>query len=106
MTTRRTRLQEVARPRLVTGAELAYYLGMSPNTFTTRRARLEAEGLPAPDPAFDLWDLAAVDRWLDARRAALSGCRGGAPLDPAGASGDAFDPDLDQRIADYGNAQG
>ncbi len=96
MTARRIRLQEVQRPRLVTQGEMVYYLGMSPNRFADQAAALKAAGLPQPDPLFGLWDLDAIDRWLNARRSApFRGLDG--PTGPAQA-----EPDLDSLIESYG----
>ncbi len=103
MTARRVRLQEVERPRLVTVTELAYYLGLSPNALSAKQPTLREAGMPQPDPLLGLWDLVAIDAWLDLRRrstaqARLYGRLGlDAPPDPAQA-----DEDLDSRIASYG----
>ena len=97
MTARRIPLQKVTRPRMANQTELAYYLGLSPNSLANKLAELYRAGMPKPDPILGLHDLAAVDRWLDGRRGRLDGRAGrgeaGEP-DP--------DPDLDNRIDSYG----
>ena len=48
-------------------------LGLTLAQFEVVRARLEARGFPKPDPDTGHYDLAAVDRWCDARNPQLFG---------------------------------
>jgi hypothetical protein len=53
------------RPRVVTDAELACYLGRSVSWLTQHRFNLEAQGFPRRLPVVGGNDLDAVDQWLD-----------------------------------------
>jgi gamma-glutamylcysteine synthetase len=53
------------RPRIVTDAALAQYLGKSVSWLTEHRLKLEAQGLPKRLAVIGGNDLDAVDQWLD-----------------------------------------
>lgn len=52
---------------MVVTFEVAGYLGRGEQWFADHRAELEAAGFPCLDPLIGLYDLRAVDRWLDRR---------------------------------------
>lgn len=54
-------------PRMVPPEKVARRLGVSAATFRDKRAELEANGFPKPDPVLGNYCLDAVDRWIDAR---------------------------------------
>ena len=56
------------RPRIVTDAQLATYLGKSVSWLAMHRHELEAQGLPRRLPVVGGNDLNAVDEWLDRLR--------------------------------------
>jgi hypothetical protein len=58
------------RPRIVTDADLASYLGKSVSWLASNRLKLEAQGLPGRLPVVGGNDLEAVDQWLDRLHAA------------------------------------
>ena len=64
----------------------AQRLGLSQNNFTRKRAMLEAEGLPKPDPLLGRYIKADVDAWIEKRRRVA---------DPVG-------PDVDAKGIDLG----
>jgi hypothetical protein len=53
------------RPRIVTDAQLAIYLGKSVSWLAQNRLKLEAQGLPRRLDVVGGNDLEAVDAWLD-----------------------------------------
>ena len=52
-------------PRGLTEAACADYLGRSVGWFVAHKAELIERGFPPKLPIIDLYDRAAVDRWLD-----------------------------------------
>jgi hypothetical protein len=56
------------RPRIVTDADLASYLGKSVSWLASNRLKLEAQGMPGRLPVVGGNDLEAVDQWLDRLR--------------------------------------
>lgn len=84
---RPTRTQSVA-PRLMTHHDLAVYLRRSEGWLTANLGRLVGEGCPEPDRLFapdGLFDLKAVDAWLD-RRSNLRAAPGDGQEDDAAAA--------------------
>lgn len=75
------------QPRMVGPEKVARRLGVTLAAFIERRAMLEAEGFPRPDPILGTTCLQAVDAWIDAR----------AGLMPA--SGPVSDPATVERLA-------
>jgi hypothetical protein len=55
----------VLRPRIVTDAQLAIYLGKSVSWLASHRLELEAQGMPRRLPVVGGNDLNAIDAWLD-----------------------------------------
>jgi hypothetical protein len=53
------------RPRIVTDAQLANYLGKSVSWLGANRLKLERQGMPMRLPVVGGNDLNAVDDWLD-----------------------------------------
>jgi hypothetical protein len=53
------------RPRIVTDAQLAMYLGKSVSWLTSKRLELERQGMPMRLPVVGGNDLDAIDVWLD-----------------------------------------
>lgn len=47
---------------------VAERLGISATMFYSRRAAMEAEGFPKPDPIFRMYHGADVDAWITSRR--------------------------------------
>jgi hypothetical protein len=66
-------------PRDVPAELAARRLGMNVAAFSAALPNLIARGFPAPDPDTCNFDLAAVDRWCDARHPHLFGA-GAAPV--------------------------
>jgi hypothetical protein len=54
-------------PRCVPPAKAARRLGLALAEFDRLKPVLFAQGLPQPDAVTGLYDLVAIDRWLDAR---------------------------------------
>lgn len=54
-------------PRDVPPEKAARRLHLSLPEFEIARARLERRGFPAPDPDTGMYDLKAIDAWMDAR---------------------------------------
>jgi hypothetical protein len=88
---RRPRLYETVPNRGAGTEELAAYLGISRSKFDSLRPRLRAAGFPEPDPLLGVFDLRAVNAWLD-KRAGLGG------------DSDPEDSGLAARIARFGEA--
>ena len=57
-------------PRMVPPAKIARRLGVTAAIFAEKRAALEANGFPKPDPVLGNYCLQAVDNWID-RQAGL-----------------------------------
>lgn len=55
------------RPRMVGPEKVARRVGVTLATFEAKRAELERQGFPAPDPVLGTYCLEAVDRWIDDR---------------------------------------
>ncbi|MGY6709759.1 MAG: hypothetical protein ACXIVF_15675 [Rhizobiaceae bacterium] len=55
------------QPRMVPPDKIARRLGVTRATFAEKRAALEANGFPKPDPVLGNYCLQAVDNWIDAR---------------------------------------
>jgi hypothetical protein len=55
------------KPRLVGAAEAASYLGISVGHLRTAAGGIDGPPAPVRIGHRALWDLAAIDRWLDAR---------------------------------------
>jgi hypothetical protein len=53
------------RPRIVSDAQLAAYLGMSVSSLQSKRLKFEQQGMPMRLPVVGGNDLNAVDTWLD-----------------------------------------
>jgi hypothetical protein len=68
------------RPRIVTDADLASYLGKSVSWLISNRLKLEAQGMPGRLPVVGGNDLEAVDQWLD-RLATINGNGIGSSID-------------------------
>lgn len=68
-------------PRMVPADKVARRLGVTLASFEAKRAALEAQGFPRPDPVLDTWCLRAVDNWIDARAGLLPAT--GPVTDPA-----------------------
>lgn len=60
-------------PRDVPAATAARRLGVSEEAFDRALPNLVARGFPKPDPDTANFDLAAIDRWCDARHPHLFG---------------------------------
>lgn len=59
-------------PRDVPPAKAARRLHLTPAEFEAARPALHARGFPQPDPTTGMYDLKAIDGWMD-RRSALTG---------------------------------
>jgi hypothetical protein len=68
------------RPRVVTDAALAAYLGKSVTWLGQHRMTLEAQGFPRRLPVVGGNDLEAVDQWLD-RLQTNGSANGGSSID-------------------------
>ena len=51
-------------------------LGLATTTFYARRAALEAEGFPRPDPLLKRWNREDVEAWIRQRRPSASSADG------------------------------
>lgn len=68
-------------PRMIAPEKVARRLGVTTAVFAEKRAALENNGFPKPDPVLGNYSLQAVDSWIDAR-AGLTPA-GGLVSDPA-----------------------
>jgi hypothetical protein len=71
-------------PRDVPPQQAARRLGMTPDQFDAKLSNLIARGFPHPDPDTGNFDLAAIERWCDARHphlfAVAIGAQGGSTV--------------------------
>jgi len=54
-------------PRDVPAEKAARRLHLTPSEFSAKLPELIARGFPAPDPTTGMFDLAAIDAWMDGR---------------------------------------
>ncbi len=63
--TRRVRLSDVEPPRLITDAETAHVLGMTPAELCRRQDELERIGMPKRHAVLGKRDARALHQWLE-----------------------------------------
>ena len=54
-------------PRDVPAEKAARRLHLTPTQFEAKLQELQVRGFPAPDPTTGMYDLCAIDAWMDAR---------------------------------------
>lgn len=70
---RLSRIRFRVDPRDVPLEKAARRLHLSPGDFQTKLPALLARGFPQPDPTTAMFDLAAIDAWMDARHSLSPG---------------------------------